>query len=121
MKSEGNSTLPVSPSSTGRQLTSPSRTRISASSQRGAGWTSPLSIQPSSFDVHSDLAAALGAACGGDGCVLVDAHQRTTIPGLYAAGDVVLDLDQISHAMGEAGIAATTVRNDLSRRIRLLC
>jgi thioredoxin reductase (NADPH) len=72
-------------------------------------------------DVHSDLAAALGAACSGDGCVQVDAHQRTTIPGLYAAGDVVLGLDQISHAMGEAGVAATTIRNDLSRRFRLLC
>lgn len=71
-------------------------------------------------DVHSDLAAALGAACSGDGCVQVDAHQRTTIPGLYAAGDVVLGLDQISHAMGEAGVAATTIRNDLSCRFRLL-
>jgi thioredoxin reductase (NADPH) len=72
-------------------------------------------------DIHSDLAAALGAACSGDRCVQVDAHQRTTIPGLYAAGDVVLGLDQISHAMGEAGVAATTIRNDLSRRFRLLC
>jgi thioredoxin reductase (NADPH) len=71
-------------------------------------------------DIHSDLAAALGAACSGDGCVQVDAHQRTTIPGLYAAGDVVLGLDQISHAMGEAGVAATTIRNDLSRRFPLL-
>jgi hypothetical protein len=26
----------------------------------------------------------------------------------------------ISHAMGEAGIAATTIRNDLSRRLSLL-
>ena len=71
-------------------------------------------------DVHSDLAAALGAARSGDGCVQVDAHQRTTTPGLYATGDVVLGLDQISHAMGEAGVAATTIRNNLSRRFRLL-
>jgi thioredoxin reductase (NADPH) len=71
-------------------------------------------------DIHSDLATALGAACSGDGSVQVDAHQRTTIPGLYAAGDVVLGLDQISHAMGEAGVAATAIRNDLSRGRRLL-
>jgi thioredoxin reductase (NADPH) len=71
-------------------------------------------------DVHSGLAALLGAACSGDGSVQVDAHQRTTILGLYAAGDVVLGLDQISHAMGEAGVAATAIRNDLSRRQRLL-
>jgi pyruvate/2-oxoglutarate dehydrogenase complex dihydrolipoamide dehydrogenase (E3) component len=46
-------------------------------------------------------------------CITVDTHQRTSVPGLYAAGDVVIGLDQISHAMGEGGVAATTVRNDL--------
>lgn len=65
-------------------------------------------------DVHSELAKGLGAAVTPDGCIKVDAHQRTSINGLYAAGDVVLGLDQISHAMGEAGVAATTLRNDLS-------
>lgn len=35
-------------------------------------------------------------------------------PGLYAAGDVVLGLDQISHVMGEGGVGATTIRNDLA-------
>jgi thioredoxin reductase (NADPH) len=65
-------------------------------------------------DVHSNLARALGAAVTEDGCIKVDAHQRSSIPGLYAAGDVVLGLDQISHAMGEAGVAATTLRNDLA-------
>ncbi len=65
-------------------------------------------------DIHSNLARALGAAVTGDGCIKVEAHQRTSIPGLYAAGDVVLGLDQISHAMGEAGVAATTLRNDLA-------
>ena len=44
---------------------------------------------------------------------MVDDHQRTSVPGLYAAGDVVKGLDQISHAMGEGGVAATTIRNDL--------
>jgi len=28
----------------------------------------------------------------------------------------VLGLDQISHAMGEGGVAATTIRNDLARQ-----
>jgi thioredoxin reductase (NADPH) len=50
----------------------------------------------------------------------VDAHQRTSIPGLYAAGDVVIGLDQISHAMGEGGVAATTIRNDLAKDAPLL-
>lgn len=64
--------------------------------------------------IQSDLATALGAAVTDEGCIKVDSHQRTTIAGLYAAGDVVLGLDQISHAMGEAGVAATTIRNDLA-------
>ena len=66
--------------------------------------------------VHSDLAVALGAAVTASGSVEVDAHQRTTIAGLYAAGDVVRGLDQISHAMGEAGVVATAIRNDLNAR-----
>jgi thioredoxin reductase (NADPH) len=40
--------------------------------------------------------------------------------GLYAAGDVVIGLDQISHAMGEGGVAATTLRNDLTAARPLL-
>lgn len=64
--------------------------------------------------IRSELATALGAAATDEGCLVVDAHQRTTIAGLYAAGDVAEGLDQISHAMGEAGVAATTIRNDLA-------
>jgi thioredoxin reductase (NADPH) len=64
--------------------------------------------------VDSDLATSLGAAVTQEGCITVDSNQRTSIAGLYAAGDVVIGLDQISHAMGEAGVAATTIRNDLA-------
>ncbi len=70
-------------------------------------------------DICSDRAVPLGAAVAGEGCLLVDAHQRTSVPGLYAAGDVVLGLDQISHAMGEGGVAATTIRNDLAQQTPL--
>ncbi len=66
-------------------------------------------------EIHSDLARGLGAGLSDEGCITVDAHQRTSIPGLYAAGDVVIGLDQISHAMGEAGVAATSLRNDLAQ------
>jgi thioredoxin reductase (NADPH) len=65
--------------------------------------------------IHSTLARSLGAELGEDGSLPVDSHQRTSIPGLYAAGDVVLGLDQISHAIGEAGVAATAIRNDLAK------
>ena len=75
-------------------------------------------------DMHIELARQAGARLAEDGSLSVDAHQRTAVPGLYAAGDVVLGLDQISHAMGEAGVAATTIRNDLAARrplIRAAC
>ena len=63
---------------------------------------------------HADLAKSLGAKLADAGCIEVDAHQRTTIRGLYAAGDVVAGLDQNSHAMGQAAVAATANRNDLA-------
>ena len=65
-------------------------------------------------DTHTQLAEMVGARLGDKGCIAVDAHQRTSVPGLYAAGDVLIGLDQISHAMGEGGVAATTIRNDLA-------
>lgn len=71
-------------------------------------------------DINSGVAAGLGAARSDEGCLLVDAHQRTNVPRLYAAGDVVKGLDQISHAMGEGGVAATTIRNDLASEHALL-
>jgi len=64
-------------------------------------------------DTHTQLAEMVGANLSRDSCIKVDSHQRTSVPGLYAAGDVVIGLDQISHSMGEGGVAATTIRNDL--------
>jgi len=71
-------------------------------------------------DINSGVAIGLGAARSDEGCLLVDAHQRTDVARLYAAGDVVKGLDQISHAMGEGGVAATTIRNDLASEHALL-
>ncbi|MGZ8308010.1 MAG: NAD(P)/FAD-dependent oxidoreductase [Allosphingosinicella sp.] len=70
-------------------------------------------------DMHNELADQVGAKLK-DGNIVVDSHQRASVPGLYAAGDIVLGLDQISHAMGEGGVAAVTIRNDLAeeRQIR---
>lgn len=66
--------------------------------------------------IRSRLAIEAGARASEDGCLEVDAHQRTSVPGLFAAGDVAKGLDQISHAMGEAGVAATTIRNLLAEQ-----
>jgi len=72
-------------------------------------------------DSHTELASQVDADLSGEtGCILVDSHQRTSITGLYAAGDVVIGLDQISNAMGEGGVAATTIRNDLAKQRPML-
>ncbi|MFC7537478.1 NAD(P)/FAD-dependent oxidoreductase [Sphingomonas sp. GCM10030256] len=70
-------------------------------------------------DTHTQLGEMVGAELAPDGCFRCDDHQRTSVPGLYAAGDVVHGLDQISHAMGEGGVAATTIRNDLAEQTPL--
>jgi thioredoxin reductase (NADPH) len=71
-------------------------------------------------DTHTQLAEMLGADLSNEACIKVDSHQRTSVAGVYAAGDVVIGLDQISHAMGEGGVAATTIRNDLARETPFL-
>jgi thioredoxin reductase (NADPH) len=71
-------------------------------------------------DTHTQLAEMIGAKLAEDGCVLCDEKMRSTVEGFYAAGDVVHGLDQISHAMGEGGQAATTIRNDLAARRPIL-
>ena len=60
---------------------------------------------------RSQLAAALGAETAECDTLLVDDHCRTSIPGLYAAGDVVRGLNQIVVAMGHAAVAATHIHN----------
>jgi thioredoxin reductase (NADPH) len=89
--------------------------------ETAAGTRSFASIYPALGSViRSELARSLGAEASDEGCLVVDDHQRTSIPGLYAAGDVVKGLDQISHAMGEGGVAATTIRNELAAQAPLL-
>jgi thioredoxin reductase (NADPH) len=69
-------------------------------------------------EVRSSLARVLDAACIGSGFLKVDDKQRTTVPGLYAAGDVVSDLHQLSIAEAHAAIAATDIHNSLPRNLR---
>lgn len=63
--------------------------------------------------VHSGLAQALGAQVDALGYLQVDAHQATTVPGLYAVGDVAQGLNQIAVAAGGAAIAASAMHRAL--------
>jgi thioredoxin reductase (NADPH) len=67
---------------------------------------------------RSELATCLGAEHDEDGMLIVDDHQRTSVPGLYAVGDVVAGLTQIGIAMGQAAIAASAINSSLERRFR---
>jgi thioredoxin reductase (NADPH) len=67
---------------------------------------------------RSKLAHTLGAVTADDGSIVVDEHQQTCVPGLFAAGDVVKALDQISVAMGHAAVASTAIHNLIRQRSR---
>lgn len=62
---------------------------------------------------RSELAVGLGAKCSDCGDLFTDDHQMTSVAGLYAAGDVVCSINQLSVAIGQAAIAATHIHNHL--------
>ncbi|MBE1529474.1 thioredoxin reductase (NADPH) [Sphingopyxis sp. OAS728] len=75
---------------------------------------------PRAFDIlypalgsvpRSELALTLGAAGDDDDCLPFTAFSDGLLPGLYAAGDVVAGLDQISVAGGQGAMAATRLHN----------
>lgn len=69
-------------------------------------------------NVQSDLGRMLGAETDDVGALRVGNDQMTTVEGLYAAGDVVSSLNQISVAVGHAGIAATAIHRALGHNLR---
>lgn len=69
-------------------------------------------------EAGSQLAAMAGADHVAVGDLQVDANQETSVPGLYAAGDLVSGINQISVATGHAAIAATAIHNRLGPNYR---
>lgn len=67
---------------------------------------------------RSELAVKLGAEHDDLNGLLVNEHLQTSIPGLYAAGDVVSCLDQLAVATGQAAIASTAIHNHLLQEKR---
>ncbi|GAA4133280.1 NAD(P)/FAD-dependent oxidoreductase [Aminobacter aganoensis] len=67
--------------------------------------------------INSRVAADLGAECDELGNLVTDARQRTAVPGMYAAGDVVNELNQLSVAFGHAAIAASDIHRYLDRPV----
>ncbi len=65
-------------------------------------------------DAKAGLATALGASVDANGELIVDASLQTSVDRMYAAGDVVSALNQISVAVGHAAIAASAIHHRLS-------
>ncbi|HZJ11314.1 MAG TPA: NAD(P)/FAD-dependent oxidoreductase [Methyloceanibacter sp.] len=79
----------------------------------GAEWRFDVVYSALGTSPQSALARDAGAAVNDAGCLEVSDHQQTSLDGLYAAGDLVRGLNQISVAQGEAAIAATDIHNRL--------
>ena len=54
---------------------------------------------------RNDLARLLGCELVEEGCVAVDHEGRTTVPGVYAAGDLVPGLQLVQVAAGKGAVA----------------
>lgn len=87
--------------------------RVTALSWGGTFRTFDLVYSALGTTPNAGLADALGARTGDDGRLQVDLHQATSVPGFYAAGDVVRSLNQIAVATAEAAVAATAIHNRL--------
>ncbi|ALK97779.1 hypothetical protein AB595_18255 [Massilia sp. WF1] len=67
---------------------------------------------------RSGLATKLGARTAQCDELVVDEHYATSVPGLYAIGDVVVGLNQIAVATGGAARAAVHIHNRLPPALR---
>lgn len=87
--------------------------RVTAIGWRGEKQAFDLVYSALGTSPNADLAEALNAQIGEDGRLVVGLRQTTSVPGLYAAGDVVRGLNQIAVATAEAAVAATAIHNRL--------
>ncbi|XPV77989.1 MAG: NAD(P)/FAD-dependent oxidoreductase [Desulfovibrio sp.] len=64
---------------------------------------------------NSAIAAEIGIETRKDGSIVVDGSQRTSMPRIYAAGDITGGVRQIVTAAGQGAIAATTAFKDITQ------
>ena len=63
---------------------------------------------------NNELAKKLGVETDEEGYVKVDHAHRTTVPGIYAAGDITGGFKQIVTAVGQGAVAAMSIFEDIS-------
>lgn len=67
-------------------------------------------------DATVELARSLGCELTDEGVIAVDHEQRTTVPDVYAAGDVTPGMQLVSVALGEGTIAGVAAAQSLHGR-----
>lgn len=66
------------------------------------------------YEPNNDIAKKLGLELYEEGYIKVDEHMRTSMPFVYAAGDITGGVKQIVTAVSQGAIAALTVFEDIS-------
>jgi thioredoxin reductase (NADPH) len=67
------------------------------------------------LDPNTAIARQLGLSLDKNGYIVTDRGKRTSIPRIYAAGDVTGGAQQIVNAVGDGSTAALSVFEDLSK------
>ena len=89
----------------------PSKDAMTVHLKGGRAMTVDILYPALGLKPRSELAIRLGARRGEGDCLAEDTPFGAGVEGLWAAGDVVQGLDQITVAMGHGAIAATKAHN----------
>lgn len=65
------------------------------------------------FIQHSDIPENLGCAITEQGFIEVDAFQKTTVPGIYACGDNVVQMRSVANAVAMGSMAGAMINREL--------
>jgi thioredoxin reductase (NADPH) len=66
------------------------------------------------YEPNNEIAKKLGLELDEEGYIKVDGHTRTSMPLVYAAGDITGGVKQIVTAVSQGAVAALTVFEDIS-------
>jgi len=66
------------------------------------------------FVQHSSIPRELGCAVNENGFITVDAMQKTTVPGVYAAGDCTSAMRSVAVAVAEGGKSGAFINHEMT-------
>ena len=66
------------------------------------------------YEPNNEIAKKLGLELDEEGYIKVDSRQRTSMPMVYAAGDITGGVKQIAVAVGQGSIAALSAFEDIA-------